>query len=145
MEPFTPNDPLWDLLGKAKPVKPRANFVQNIVREARQTPQEHGLWAKLQGWWQDSVSSSPALSWAVTAAICAMVTSITLISQQDSSSTVAAQPSTAISEEALLTEIAFPIVPEFESEWKNLEQTGALLAVQDTSQLTANEIHLLLY
>lgn len=145
MEPFTPNDPLWDLLGKAKPVKPRANFVQNIVREARQTPQEHGLWTKLQGWWQDSVSPSPALSWAVTAAICAMVTSITLISQQDSYSTVAAQPSTAISEEALLTEIAFPIVPEFESEWKNLEQTGALLAVQDTSQLTANEIHLLLY
>jgi hypothetical protein len=145
MEPFAPNDPLWDLLGKAKPVKPRANFAQNVVREARQTPQEHGLWAKLQGWWQDSVSPSPALSWAVTAAICAMVTSITLISQQDSSSTVAAQPSTAISEEALLTEIAFPIVPEFESEWKNLEQTGALLAVQDTSQLTANEIHLLLY
>jgi hypothetical protein len=145
MEPLTPNDPLWDLLGKAKPAEPRANFVQNVVREARQTPQEHGLWAKIKGWWQDSVSPSPALSWAGSAALCALVTSITLISHQDSSSTVVSQPSTAISEEVLLTEIDFPIVPEFESEWKNLEQTGALLAVQDTSQLTANEIHLLLY
>ncbi len=148
MEPLPPNDPLWDLLGKAKPVVPRANFVQNVVREARHTPQEHGLRAKLTGWWQDSVSPSPALTWAASAALCALMmlaTSIALVSQQDSTSNIVAQPSTAISEEVLLTEIDFPIVPEFESEWKNLEQTGALLAVQDTSQLTANEIHLLLY
>lgn len=145
MEPLTPNDPLWDLLGKAKPVVPRANFVQNVVREARHTPQEHGLWAKIKDWWQDSISPSPTLPWAATAAICIMVTSLVFISQDNSSPTVFAQPSAAMSEEVLLTEIDFPIVPEFVSELNNLEQTGALLAVQDTSQLTANEIHLLLY
>ena len=148
MEPLTPNDPLWDLLGKAKPVVPRANFVQNVVREARQTPQEHGLLAKLKGWWQDSISPSPALTWAASAAVCAVLilaTSVVLVSQQDSASTVATQPPAAISEEVLLTEIDFPIVPEFVSELNNLEQTSTLLAVQDTSQLTANEIHLLLY
>jgi hypothetical protein len=145
MEPLTPNDPLWDLLGKAKPAEPRANFVQNVVREARQTPQEHGLWAKIKGWWLDSVSPSPTLTWAAGAAICIMVTSLVFISQDNSSPAVFTRSSAAMSEEVMLTEIDFPFVPEFESEWQSLEQNGALLAVQDTSQLTANEIHLLLY
>jgi len=145
MEPLTPNDPLWDLLGKAKPAEPRANFVQNVVREARQTPQEHGLWAKIKGWWLDSVSPSPTLTWAAGSAICIMVTSLVFISQDNSSPAVFTRSSAAMSEEVMLTEIDFPFVPEFESEWQSLEQNGALLAVQDTSQLTANEIHLLLY
>lgn len=142
MEPITPNDPLWDLLGKAKPVVPRANFVQNVVREARQTAQERGMLAKIKGWWLDEVSPFPRLGWAAAAAVLVLTASVTLVSQQDTRpSSVAAQ----ISEEVLLTEIDFPIVPEFESEWKNLEQVGDLVAVQDTTQLTDHEIHLLLY
>jgi hypothetical protein len=146
MEPLSPNDPLWDLLGKAKPVVPRANFVQNVVREARQTPQEHGLLAKLKGWWQDSFSPSPSLAWAAAAVAVMFAASIGLLSQNDASApTVAVQPTAAIPEEALLTEITFPIIPEFVSELNQLEQMGGLVAVEDTSQLTRNEIHLLLY
>ncbi|MCX6856254.1 MAG: hypothetical protein NTV80_15270 [Verrucomicrobia bacterium] len=145
MEPLPPNDPVWDLLRKAKPAEPRANFVQNVVREARQTPQEHGLLAKIRGWWQDNTAISPGLTWAAATAVVMLAASFALVTQQDASTTVASQSPVAISEEVLLTEIDFPIVPEFVSELNQMEQMGDLVAVQDTSQLTSREIHLLLY
>lgn len=37
------------------------------------------------------------------------------------------------------------MVPEFESEWRNLEHLGDLLVVNDTTGLTDQEIQLLLY
>ena len=46
--------------------------------------------------------------------------------------------------ETVLSEADF-LVPEFETQWKSLETMGDLLAVQDTSQLTDREIHMLLY
>jgi hypothetical protein len=145
MEPLPPNDPVWDLLRKAKHVEPRANFVRNVVREARQTPQEHGLLAKIRGWWQDNTAISPGLTWAAATAVVMLAASFALVTQQDASTTVASQSPVTISEEVLLTEIDFPIVPEFVSELNQMEQMGDLVAVQDTTQLTSREIHLLLY
>jgi len=140
MEPLTPNDPLWNLLGKTKPVEPRPNFVQNVVRAARQPPQEHGWLASLKAWWQESELGHAPLAWAAAAVIALAGISLTLAPQADVQ--MAAQP--AATQDAVLSEADF-LVPEFETEWKNLETMGDLLAVQDTSQLTDREIHMLLY
>ncbi len=140
MEPLTPNDPLWNLLGKSKSVELRSNFSQNVVRAARQTPQEHGLFFILKGWWQDREFSHAPLAWAVAAVIALVGVSLTLVPQVDVQ--MAAKP--PVNQDALLNEADF-LVPEFETDWKNLETMGDLLAVQDTSQLTDREIHMLLY
>lgn len=145
MEPLSPNDPLWDVLGKAKPVKPRPNFAQNVVRQARQTPQERGLLAQLKGWWLESGTAKSGFAWAAVAAAVALAATTALVSPgpQESYSSLAAVSPASVSSQAADTE--FPLVPEFETEWKNLEQVGDLLAVNDTSLLTDSEINLLLY
>jgi len=144
MEPLTPNDPLWKVLGQSRPVGPRPNFVQNVVRAARQTPQEKGLLAQVKGWWQGHENLPGGLTWAAVAAVVIAITASVYGPQ--SSPQVTANPSLpALLSEPVLTEADFPLKPEFETEWKNLEQMGNLLAVQDTSELTDTEIHLLLY
>ncbi len=135
MEPLTPNDPLWNLLGKTKPVEPRPNFVQNVVRAARQTPQESGWLAALKAWWSDREFGNAPVAWAAAAVIALTGISLTLSPQAE------APP---MAPETVLIEADF-LVPEFETQWKSLETMGDLLAVQDTSQLTDREIHMLLY
>ncbi|MBB5037777.1 hypothetical protein [Prosthecobacter dejongeii] len=142
MEPLTPNDPLWKVLGQAKPVEPRPNFTQNVVRLARQTPQERGWLAQMQAWWQEKEGASIGLTWAAVAAVVLLTT--TLVYQPTASSPQVAQTA-APTAEATAVENDFPLVPEFETEWKNLEQVGDLLAVHDTSLLTDSEINVLLY
>ena len=142
MEPLTPNDPLWKVLGQAKPVEPRPNFTQNVVRLARQTPQERGWLARLNAWWQEQSSARAGLTWAAAAAV--VLTAASLLHQPaDTAPQMAQAPATPT--EAATAETDFPLVPEFETEWKNLEQVGDLLAVHDTSLLTDSEINLLLY
>lgn len=141
MEPLPPNDPLWNLLGKTKPAEPRPNFVQNVVRAARQTPQERGWLAYLKGWWQERELGHAPLAWAAAAVIALAGISLTFLPQAEVTPMVA-QP--VVNQDAVVSEADF-LVPEFETEWKNLETMGDLLAVQDTSQLTDREIHMLLY
>lgn len=141
MEPLPPNDPLWNLLGKSKPAEPRPNFVQNVVRAARQTPQERGWLAYLKGWWQERELGHAPLAWAAAAVIALAGISLTFVPQAEVTPMVA-QP--VVNQDAVLSEADF-LVPEFETEWKNLETMGDLLAVQDTSQFTDREIHMLLY
>lgn len=146
MEPLTPNDPLWKVLGKARPVEPRSNFTQNVVRLACQTPQDRGWLARVKGWWQEHDSAPSGLTWAAVAAVV-LAAGLALYQPETSTPTVAAT-STSLSAGVQLaesTETDFPLVPEFETEWKNLEQVGDLLAVHDTSLLTDSEINILLY
>lgn len=163
MEPLTPNDPLWKVLGKTKPVQPRPDFVQNMVRLARQTPQERGLWARVRSWWQERESASAGglgLAWAGAAAVLLAAGAVLFmpehkaVPQMAATSTVTGQEAVApvtlpAAVASVATEAAqdtdFPLMPEFETEWKNLEQVGDLLAVHDTSLLTDSEINLLLY
>lgn len=141
MEPFSPNDPLWNLLGKTKPSEPRPNFVQNVVRAARLTPQERGWLASLKAWWQERDLGHAPLAWATAAVIALAGISLTFTQQGDITQVVA-QP--VVNQDPVLSEADF-LVPEFETEWKKLETMGDLLAVQDSSQLTDREIHMLLY
>lgn len=154
MEPLTPNDPLWKVLGQARPVEPRPNFTQNMVRLARQTPQERGWLARLKGWWQERDSAPAGLAWATVAALVLGAATFVYLPEEGGTTPqvviAAPVPETwAVAMEAPVevaaAEMDFPLIPEFETEWKNLEQVGDLLAVHDTSLLTDTEIHILLY
>lgn len=149
MEPLTPNDPLWNVLGQARRVEVRPNFTQNVVRLARQTPQDRGWLARVKGWFQERDGARTGLTWAAVAAAIA-ITAATFIGAPDrgtAPAVVITAPVPAQTNDAALAEVEtdFPLVPEFETEWKNLEQVGDLLAVHDTSLLTDSEINLLLY
>lgn len=143
MEPLTPNDPLWNLLGKTKPVEPRPNFVQNVVRAARQTPQDSGILAWLKGWWQDQPHAPASVAWAAAAVVIMAGLALTL-SPADSQPQVAVKPAAPVVQDVPVTENDF-LVPEFETQWEGLTQMGDLVAVQDTSALTDSEIRMLLY
>lgn len=145
MEPLTPNDPLWKVLGQTKKVEVRPNFTQNMVRLARQTPQDRGWLAQIKGWWQEQPVARIGLGLATAAAIA--LTTATLIFQPEATAPVqvAASPPLPTTELTMTTEVDFPLIPEFSTEWQNLEQVGDLLAVHDTSLLTDSEINLLLY
>ncbi len=140
MEPLSPNDPLWNLLGQAKPAEPRPNFAQNVVRAARQTPQERGWFARLRGWWREAPLAG-GLAWAA-AAVALAATALWVHEPAGAPAVTASKPAAV---ESAAAEADFPLVPGFETEWENLEQMGDLLVVNDTSLLTDSEIHLLLY
>jgi hypothetical protein len=142
MEPLTPNDPLWNLLGKARRAEPRPDFVQNVVRVARQTPQDHGWLAGIRTWWQQRDAAATGLAWAAAAVIALL--GISLVSSPPAVTTASTQAADRPVQEAALSSDDF-LVPEFETEWKNLETMGDLLVVHDTSQFTDREIQLLLY
>lgn len=139
MDPLTPNDPLWKLLGQSQRVEARPNFTQNVLRAARQTPQERGWVARLRGW--VAAQERPGLAWAVAATV-ALAAGLVLMQPTGSAPEVAQQPAEV---PALLLETDFPLVDGYDTQWQNLEQMGDLLAVQDSALLTDREIHLLLY
>lgn len=143
MEPLPPNDPLWKVLGQAKSVKPRPNFTQNMVRLARQTPQERGLWARVKGWWQENDAARLGLT--LTSVAAAVAISALVVFQPSAESDAVPTLASVPAVEPVSPEADYPMIPEFETEWQNLEQVGDLLAVHDTSLLTDSEINLLLY
>ncbi len=140
MDPLTPNDPLWKLLGQSRRVEVRPNFTQNVLRAARQTPQERGWFARLRAW--TTAPERPGLAWAVAAAV-ALAAGLVLMQPAASGPEVTQQQPAEVP--ALLLETDFPLVDGYDTQWQNLEQMGDLLAVQDSALLTDREIHLLLY
>ena len=142
MDPLLPNDPLWKLLGKARQVEARPNFTQNVLRAARQTPQERGWLAALRAWWSEGEKAPGSLVWAAAAAV-ALAALVVFLPQEKSTPEMA--QTAPIATESLLLESDFPLIEGYETEWENLEQIGTLLAIQDTALLTDREINLLLY
>lgn len=148
MDPLSPNDPLWKLLGQAEKVKPRPNFTQNVLRAARQTPQEKGWLARVREW----LGTPRQMAFRGALAASAAVVAVLMVQSwsEPQSAGVAQVPVTkkAVSEVTVAvaaesTELA--AAPEVETEWENMEKFDALLAVEDTSELTDREIHFLLY
>lgn len=137
MEPLEPNDPLWNLLGRSRPVEPRGNFAQNVVRAARQTPQDRGLWAGFKSFFENSRVFSPRLAVATTCAV-ALCLGVFLLPSETAvvtSSLVATQPAPV---EGL------PLVMP-EAPFESMDEVSALLALEDTSSLSDSQIHFLLY
>ena len=161
MEPFDSQDPLTKLLAQARKIEARSNFTQNVLREARQTPQDRGWWAAVRAWWEES--SHPAGRWAFAAgSVAALALTIGVLQTQPSGTSssfavVQPAPSSAASSavETTTTPLAGPVLaeaetgmpdlPVAETAWEASYQTEALLAVDDTTQFTDSEIGFLLY
>jgi len=142
MEPLSPQDPIAKLLAQARSVEVRANFAQNVARAARQTPQDRGWLAALRPWWEDVSFAAPAAKWAfATVTVAAMALALVIFQTQPAAETQLAKqevPAMAAPDLTLLPEAA-------ETPWEATFDTQALLAVDDTSQLTDSEIGFLLY
>ncbi|MGV3660163.1 MAG: hypothetical protein ACO1TE_08255, partial [Prosthecobacter sp.] len=81
MEPFDPQDPLTKLLAQARRIEARSNFTQNVLRAARQTPQDRGWFAALRAWWSEN--STPAGQWAFAGGVAAaLVLTVAVLQMQ---------------------------------------------------------------
>lgn len=138
MEPFSPEDPLTKLLAQARRIEARSNFTQNVVRTARQTPQDRGWLIAVRSWWVEAVNPSGKWAFAV-GVIAAIVLTVAVLQTQP-------QPTPQITEKVVIPVVEeLPVLPAAETPWETAYQTEALLAVDDTSQFTDSEISFLLY
>lgn len=162
MEPLNDQDPISKLLAQARPVEPRGNFTQNVLREARQTPQDRGWLSGVLALFSGSASTPPVFRLAAAAAAAAVVALIAFAwVQQGTDETptvavtapapevatpavVASVPVATSSEETLFAD-EIPLLPEVETQWQNLDHQDALLAVEDTSMLSDSEVAFFLY
>ncbi len=142
MEPLSPQDPVAKLLAQARAIEARSNFAQNVVRAARHTPQDRGWLASLRAWWEDVSFASPAGKWAfASVSVAVMVLALVIFQTQPASQVQVASkpvPEASVSDMPLLHAAA-------ETPWEATFDTQALLAMDDTSQLTDSEIGFLLY
>lgn len=156
MEPFDSQDPLTKLLAQARRIEARSNFTQNVLRTARQTPQDRGWRAAVRAWWAES--SAPAGKWVFATGMAAAAALAVAVAQlqperTQPASQLAHQQAPAMvppagadaAPEASLAEAGMPDLPAAESAWEAAYQTEALLAVDDTTQFTDSEISFLLY
>jgi len=145
MEPLSPNDPLWKLLGKARPVEPRSNFLPNVLREARNTPQQTSWWARVGedlSAWLASLQR-PALMSMAAFVIVALV--VALLDRPASDTASSASVAEAAVLQPLADEEMALIADDFSLPTAGLDHMEALVAMEDTSSLTDNEIAFLLY
>lgn len=138
MEPLEPNDPLWNLLGRSRPVEPRGNFCQNVVREARQTPQDIGWWARVKSWAQDNPALLPRMAIGSACALALALGLATQFPQQNSASV-------AISVTPPVSQIEDLPLIGLETQLESMDEVSALLALEDTSSFSDSEINFLLY
>lgn len=144
MEPLSPQDPIAKLLAQARKVEVRSNFAQNVVRAARQTPQDRGWLAALRLWWEDVTFTAPAAKWAfATVTVAAIALALVIFQTQPAADTHVAQQAVP----AIASPADLPLLPAVAAEtpWEASYDTQALLAVDDTSQLSDSEIGFLLY
>jgi hypothetical protein len=139
MEPFSPQDPLTKLLAQARDIEVRSNFTQNVVRAARQTPQDRGWLAALRGWWEETGWFAPQAKWSFASAVTLMAV-VALALLQTPPDTMP-----QVVEKAVAPVAELPLLPAAETPWETAYQTEALLAVEDTTQFTDSEIGFLLY
>jgi hypothetical protein len=139
MEPLTPNDPIWKLLGRTRPVETRGNFTQNVMRAVRGLPQEKGWVFALRDWlveWQ-----RPAL---VGVAACAVLLVIGLMHQPTTTSALTSSPVATVQLLQLDEDMAL-IANDADLPLEGLDHMDALVAMENTSALTDKEIAFLLY
>lgn len=145
MTPLTPQDPLWKLLGKAREAEVRGHFTQDVVRLARQTPQENGWWARFKAWFApDEVLSLPRMAFAALPVLAGAALALTSLPRGDAGTApVVAVEASSVPASADL----FPADEAFEvtEQWESMEEMTGLLAVEDTATLSDREIAMLLY
>ena len=159
MEPLSPNDPLFNLLGKARPVEPRSNFTQNVMRAIRQAPQSLGLWERVSVWFGELTMPRLALAGAAVvvvgmvavAALLKPVNEAPVVAEQKQTPAPVVQPAAAqpaiyhVSATMILAATAETAPAQPVSAMEEMDPMGLLLVRQDTSALTDSELALLVY
>lgn len=145
MEPLSPQDPIKHLLAQAREVEVRPNFTQHVLRAARQTPQDRGWLAGLRAWWEENTTlGGLSLAGGALAALAIGFLAWGPASTSTPQPVVAAETTPAV-QVADTPANDLPLHPESEAAWEAPFDTAALLAVEDTSQLSDSEIGFLLY
>lgn len=156
MEPLSPRDPLYTLLGRVRPVEPRPHFTQDVMRAVRQTPQRQTLWERM-GKFFELFTSHPVACATAGAAVVALLGIISWPESVTPSTVTAANP--AVSQAhlpAVVDEMLFSVTENTEtsgaetagnlsSHYSEMDPMGLLLVQEDTSALTDSEIALLVY
>lgn len=157
MEPLDPNDPLWKILGRTRPPEVRPQFVANVVRAARNTPQQRSWWMRWRAWWAELSLPLGAPGGRVFASAVAVVALVWLglvvlgpVAEESPMIVEESSPSIELgglanAGEPWRTMGEVPLVPEVETQLESLDYLDALLAVEDTSGFTDSEIAYLLY
>jgi hypothetical protein len=151
MEPLSPQDPLYQLLGKAKVVEPRPNFTQNVLRAVRQLPQKQSVWERIGSWFEEGLMPRVALAGGVAVLVTMAFVALNLNGPTSSpqSSVADTKPAQTPSgkQSALSKAIALEHAEEidFAQELDGMNQLTMALAQQDTSTLSDVDLALLLY
>lgn len=148
MEPFTEKDPVYQLLGKAKKVEPRAQFTQDVMRAIRQEEHKTSYFRRFTASLASLWSRSPILTGSLaTSTLALLIGALALTSPKDSpSSSIPHVAHTTAPALQAPSQEAFPLSSEnAESEWEKIEELDHLLAIQSTTSLTDSQIALLLY
>jgi hypothetical protein len=121
MSDLEPNDPVWNVLGRAKKVEPSPFFARNVVREARRLEGDRpGLLNQFT-----QLFSGPRAIFATVA--CALVAMALLFVSQRDEATIHGFPLSTNEDSAEAFDPA--------SEIANVEYLGQLMAVADPGQL----------
>ncbi|MDB6136979.1 MAG: hypothetical protein JWO94_51 [Verrucomicrobiaceae bacterium] len=142
MEPFTPDDPLWKLMGKARPAVPRPNFSQNVLRAVRQGRQSVAWHLRLGEWF--AARHRPILG-GVAALAVALVTYGVWPNNDHAASSSAPMASAAPAAQMSDAEMAAIADEDVSAPLDSLDHMDALVAMEDTSKLTDTELQFLLY
>ena len=101
--------------------------------------------ARMRAWFAETSLSTGRMAWAgVAVAAVALVAAWPLLPEQQAELAAVKLEQTVPSVPAV-AEGEFPTVSTPDTQWVKMQQFDALLAVQDTSQLTDREINFLLY
>ncbi len=147
MEPFSREDPLYKILGKAKTVEPRSNFTQNVLRAIRQEPPVESMWAKVK----ECFTLHPLAIGATTAIL---LTGLSLSLLNTDTKTATAPDFAQVQTPSTTSKVTLPHLEEegtaitdstVVSELGDMERLSTLLAQQDTTTFSDGEIALLLY
>jgi len=148
MEPFSPEDPVAKLLGKAKAVEPRPNFTQNVLRAVRQLPQQESGWERLKETFSRWLAPRPVLAGACAVmALCMVSVWVLKPAQNDNNhgngglvvNKTGSTPAVTTSSDSTSTE------PDVVTELAQMDQFSQLLAQQDTKSLSDSDLAALLY
>ncbi len=168
-DPLPPEDAVWKLLGQSRKVDVRPNFVADVIREARQTPQDRGFWAKIRGWVADAFEvpgTVGRVAWMAAALTIAGVVTGVMLREAGPGSvaapSVVAKTSTPVVKtgtvaadplEHLLgtdwmlltdsTQTPAASAPVTASTATKVDKLEALLAIENTSTLSDGELALL--
>jgi hypothetical protein len=133
MTPFDHDEELLKLLGEARPVEAKGNFLPNVMRAIRLEPQDRGVWAAVRAWWAESQKAWALPLGAAAAALVVLLNAPTAPEAVPSTLVVQARAEAVVLAEEPVSALV------------HLDEVDALLAMEDTSSLSDQELSFLLY